>query len=146
MQKVFNLKTPRELKLAARALLAQKPKVIALSGPLGAGKTVLTQAIAEFLGIKQVPTSPTFVIEQIYQVPGLKKYRFLVHVDCYRLKSKNEIPALDLEYWLNQNHTLVIIEWAEKIKVWLKKFQPLWVRIDLRPRGRRIYFNNRAPV
>ena len=67
--------------------------LILLSGPLGAGKTALTQGIGSALGIFGI-TSPTFVISRIH--PGKIP---LVHVDAYRLQG--EAPAifddLDLE-------------------------------------------------
>ncbi len=81
--------------------------LILLSGPLGAGKTALTQGIGRALGIENV-TSPTFVISRIH--PGKIP---LVHVDAYRLQG--EAPAifddLDLESYLATSIT--VVEWGE---------------------------------
>ena len=56
--------------------------LVLLSGPLGAGKTALTQGIGQALGIEDI-TSPTFVISRIHD----GKTR-LVHVDAYRLQGE----------------------------------------------------------
>ena len=63
----------------------QAGDLILLSGPLGAGKTALTQGIGAALGIDGV-TSPTFVISRIH-VAGAKGIP-LVHVDAYRLQGE----------------------------------------------------------
>ncbi len=65
--------------------------VIALIGPLGAGKTHLARAIAEGLGISNPPavTSPTFTL--IHEYPARLA---IFHFDAYRLNSVDEF--LDL--------------------------------------------------
>jgi tRNA threonylcarbamoyladenosine biosynthesis protein TsaE len=81
--------------------------LILLSGPLGAGKTALTQGIGQSLGIKSV-TSPTFVISRIH--PGKVP---LVHVDAYRLQGGSAaiFDDLDLESYLPTSIT--VVEWGE---------------------------------
>jgi len=81
--------------------------LILLSGPLGAGKTALTQGIGQALGIKSV-TSPTFVISRIH--PGKVP---LVHVDAYRLQGDSAaiFDDLDLESYLPTSVT--VVEWGE---------------------------------
>jgi tRNA threonylcarbamoyladenosine biosynthesis protein TsaE len=81
--------------------------LILLSGPLGAGKTALTQGIGHSLGIKSV-TSPTFVISRIH--PGKVP---LVHVDAYRLQGDSAaiFDDLDLESYLPTSVT--VVEWGE---------------------------------
>ncbi len=84
--------------------------VLALTGELGAGKTLLTRGIASGLGItaEQV-TSPTFTLIQTYQgrLP-------VIHVDLYRLENPSAILQLGLEdYFTPQN--IVIIEWADRL-------------------------------
>jgi tRNA threonylcarbamoyladenosine biosynthesis protein TsaE len=83
--------------------------VLALTGDLGTGKTVLTRGIALGLGIPmdQV-SSPTFTLIQEY--PGSIP---LIHVDLYRLERPSEISALGLEEYFTPS-TIVIIEWAER--------------------------------
>lgn len=83
--------------------------VLALTGELGAGKTVLTCGIALGLGIPmdQV-SSPTFTLIQEYSgaIP-------LIHVDLYRLEGASDISTLGLEEYFTPN-TIVLIEWAER--------------------------------
>ena len=83
--------------------------VIALKGDLGAGKTLLTQGIAQGLGIpSEQVSSPTFSLIQVYQshVP-------VIHVDLYRLEDPTAIQQLGLDdYFTPQN--IVIIEWADR--------------------------------
>ena len=81
--------------------------LILLSGPLGAGKTALTQGIGRALDIENV-TSPTFVISRIH--PGKIP---LVHVDAYRLQGEATaiFDDLDLESYLATGIT--VVEWGE---------------------------------
>ena len=81
--------------------------LLLLSGPLGAGKTALTQGIGQALGIKTI-TSPTFVISRIH--PGKVP---LVHVDAYRLQESSTaiFDELDLESYLPTSIT--VVEWGE---------------------------------
>jgi len=81
--------------------------LVLLSGPLGAGKTALTQGIGRALGIKNI-TSPTFVISRIH--PGKIP---LVHVDAYRLQGGSTaiFDDLDLESYLPTSIT--VVEWGE---------------------------------
>jgi tRNA threonylcarbamoyladenosine biosynthesis protein TsaE len=84
--------------------------VLALSGDLGVGKTLLTRGIALGLGIpgEQV-TSPTFTLIQTYESPIP-----VIHVDLYRLENPEAIFQLGLEdYFTPQN--IVIIEWADRL-------------------------------
>jgi tRNA threonylcarbamoyladenosine biosynthesis protein TsaE len=85
--------------------------VVALVGPLGAGKTHLTRAIAFGLGIARPGqvTSPTFVLIQEYEgrLP-------IYHFDAYRLKSEAEFADLGVhEYFQAQG--VCLVEWADKV-------------------------------
>jgi len=87
--------------------------VILLSGPLGAGKTALTQGIAEYLGIPGV-TSPTFVISRIHEA-GSKKIP-LVHIDAYRLQGSDGSAFFeDLDLTDYMERSITIVEWGEGI-------------------------------
>jgi tRNA threonylcarbamoyladenosine biosynthesis protein TsaE len=81
---------------------------ILLTGPLGAGKTLLAQGIGAALGIDEI-TSPTFVIARKHdgQIP-------IVHVDLYRLlASSNPLAAIeDLDLEMEADKSVTIIEWA----------------------------------
>ena len=82
--------------------------LILINGPLGAGKTLLTQGIGSALGINGI-TSPTFVISRVHQgtLP-------LIHVDAYRLLIDGQanlyLDDLDLDSALPQSVT--VIEWG----------------------------------
>lgn len=82
--------------------------VLVLTGDLGAGKTTLTQAIAEGLGVRGPITSPTFVIARVH--PSLVGGPELVHVDAYRLGSALELDDLDLDADLDASVT--VVEWG----------------------------------
>ena len=83
--------------------------LVVLTGGLGAGKTTLTQGLAEGLGVRGPITSPTFVIARVH--PSLVGGPALVHVDAYRLGSLDEVDDLDLDASLADSVT--VVEWGE---------------------------------
>jgi len=85
--------------------------IITLGGGLGAGKTTLTQAIGEGLGVPQeyYITSPTFGL--LHEYPGRLP---LYHMDLYRLAGEEEIEALGFEDYL-YGKGLCVIEWPERL-------------------------------
>jgi tRNA threonylcarbamoyladenosine biosynthesis protein TsaE len=90
--------------------------LVILSGPLGAGKTTLTQGIGDGLGVRGPVTSPTFVIARVHPPlrvePGLGGTPpSLVHADAYRIGSALELDDLDLEADLETSVT--VVEWGE---------------------------------
>lgn len=90
--------------------------LISLSGELGAGKTTFTQAISRSLGIQEPVTSPTFVLEKIYELPEGNIFSKLVHIDAYRLESGKELEALGFNELYKDSKNLILIEWFEKVK------------------------------
>ena len=90
--------------------------VVVLSGPLGAGKTVLAKGIAHGMGVAGAVTSPTFVLARVHpaQRPGAPA---MVHVDVYRLLDHPgadllaELDSLDLDTDLDD--AVVVVEWGE---------------------------------
>ena len=89
--------------------------VVGLYGNLGAGKTAFTKCLAKELGINIPVTSPTFVIQKIYETnhPFLKR---LIHIDAYRLKNGRELQELNFEEIVNNKNNIVVIEWPENVK------------------------------
>jgi len=86
--------------------------LVAISGPLGVGKTQLVKGIA--LGLR-VPAdepvvSPSFVLVREYR--GCLK---LYHVDAYRLRSTAELLALGWDEMREQPDSIVVIEWADRV-------------------------------
>lgn len=85
--------------------------VIGLNGPLGSGKTRLTQAIGSSLGIPDGQVvSPTFTI----CVPHEGRLSFL-HLDAYRIAQPEEVDELGLDE-LAEDGVILIVEWADRIK------------------------------
>jgi tRNA threonylcarbamoyladenosine biosynthesis protein TsaE len=105
--------------------LAQKLKggeVIALSGNLGTGKTILAKGLARGLGVKKIVTSPTFVLMKVYRIErGRPELENFVHVDAYRLKSEKDLKEIGVLDWLGHKNSVVAIEWAEKVRKILPK-------------------------
>ncbi|WP_246311318.1 tRNA (adenosine(37)-N6)-threonylcarbamoyltransferase complex ATPase subunit type 1 TsaE [Changpingibacter yushuensis] len=88
--------------------------LVMLDGPLGAGKTTLTQGIARGMNVTGRVASPTFVIGQVHHAQ--EDGPDLVHVDAYRLTSLDELDALDLDASLADSAT--VVEWGEgKVEV-----------------------------
>ncbi|MBV9061296.1 MAG: tRNA (adenosine(37)-N6)-threonylcarbamoyltransferase complex ATPase subunit type 1 TsaE [Pseudonocardiales bacterium] len=113
MNLVLELPTPTDTERLGRAVGARlrAGDVVVLSGPLGAGKTVLVRGIGAGLGVRGPITSPTFVIAREH--PPLPEGRGvpLVHVDAYRLGGHPELDDLDLDTDLLA--AAVVVEWGE---------------------------------
>ncbi|MCS7022239.1 MAG: tRNA (adenosine(37)-N6)-threonylcarbamoyltransferase complex ATPase subunit type 1 TsaE [Gemmataceae bacterium] len=108
--------------------------VIALVGPLGAGKTTLVRAIAEGLEIinPSLVTSPTFVLLQHYPA------RLTIHhCDAYRLRSPAELWDAGIDEYL-YGEGVCLIEWADKVACLLPS-EHLWIELTpLTPQQRRV--------
>ncbi|MEN3222879.1 tRNA (adenosine(37)-N6)-threonylcarbamoyltransferase complex ATPase subunit type 1 TsaE [Mycolicibacterium porcinum] len=90
--------------------------VVVLSGPLGAGKTVMAKGIAQAMDVDGPVVSPTFVLARVH--PARQAGRpAMVHVDMYRLLDHpgvdllGELDALDLDTDLDD--AVVVVEWGE---------------------------------
>ena len=109
----FTLDSPTQTLALGRAMGERlfPGSVLALSGELGAGKTLLTRGIAEGLGIGNPASvnSPTFVLIQEYpaRLP-------IYHFDVYRLQSVDEFLDLGSDEYLNGDG-VTIIEWANRV-------------------------------
>jgi len=103
--------SPDETLLLGRrfAALLTAGDIVALSGRLGAGKTLFVSGVANGLGISVRITSPTFLIEKIYRDGFLP----LIHADVYRLGSVGEFE--DLELADEGADGAVLIEWGDAI-------------------------------
>ncbi len=103
------------------APLLRAGDLVILSGPLGAGKTTLTQGIGDGLGVRGPVTSPTFVIARVHPPlrppgehgPGGGGGRgiALVHADAYRLGGAPELDDLDLD--ADMATSVTVVEWGE---------------------------------
>lgn len=112
MEKILKINNKRETEDFGRELASRaKPgTVIALMGDLGTGKTTLTQAIAENLGVQEPVTSPTFTILQEYKSGRLPLY----HFDVYRIAGSEDMWELGYgEYFYGDG--ICVVEWADRI-------------------------------
>jgi tRNA threonylcarbamoyladenosine biosynthesis protein TsaE len=102
------LETPGDVRAwgAALAKDLRAGDLVVLTGPLGAGKTVLVQGIAAGLGVRTPITSPTFVIARVHRDGRVP----LVHVDAYRLGSLAEVDDLDLD--VDVADSVTVVEWG----------------------------------
>ncbi len=91
-------------------------RIIAMRGDLGSGKTTFIQAAAKELGITERVVSPTFVIEKVYHLPVTADFKYLIHLDCYRLESASELEHLGWTELITKERNLIMVEWPEKIK------------------------------
>lgn len=90
--------------------LLKSGDIICLQGDLGAGKTTLTQGLAQGWGSLDAVSSPTFIlVNQYRRADGAR----LFHLDAYRLDSVPEAEELDLDSMLAEG--ALIIEWPERL-------------------------------
>ena len=89
------------------------PKLVVLTGDLGAGKTTLIKGIADaFEAAEQEDvTSPTFTLIHEYSGPKVNVY----HIDLYRIETEKELATLALDDLLDDK-SVVLIEWGEKFE------------------------------
>ena len=102
--------------------------IIALNGPLGAGKTHFVKGLANGLGVidTRLVNSPTFVLINEYD-----GRLHIYHVDVYRLGGEEELDALGFEEMCTAGG-VVVIEWADKVRaVWPVDV----IRVDIQPTG-----------
>jgi tRNA threonylcarbamoyl adenosine modification protein YjeE len=79
--------------------------LISLNGVLGAGKTTLTKAIGEGVGVQGSISSPTFLIARTHSTKSDTPF---VHIDAYRLSAPRELDDLDIDY----SNSISVIEWG----------------------------------
>ena len=128
MRRVFRLKTPQDTEALGRRLAARlsRGQLVALFGPLGAGKTTLVRGLARGLGYSGRVRSPSFTLVNRY--PGRIP---IWHYDLYRLEGV-DLGQLDLDLALAQG--VAVVEWAERA-AWLPA--PRWeVWLDYWGEGR----------
>ncbi len=95
---------------AALAKVVRPGDVIALSGPLGAGKTSIARGLLAALGLTEEAPSPTFAIVQPYAPPEVRLP--VLHVDLYRIEDRREIDELGLDE--ARPDSLLLVEWPER--------------------------------
>ena len=88
------------------------PKVICLTGDLGAGKTAFTRGFARYFGIEKGVSSPTFIIMHRYEGSEV-----INHYDLYRLSDFDEL--LDIGFEEQIENGISIIEWPDSFMEYL---------------------------
>ena len=115
----------RQLYCQLKNMVGKKALIIALEGPLGSGKTTFAKAFARTMGITETVLSPTFTLHS--------EYDQLDHIDLWRVEDPKELLALGLEKMI-QAKKIIIVEWAEKVKQLLLRYQDkariIWVRLE----------------
>ncbi len=109
-------------------MLLQPGDVVALSGELGSGKTVLVRGIAAGYGCAKGDVhSPSFTLVNEYEgrragQPGATGggERRMAHVDLYRIRSEDELPGIGWDAYVHSRH-VVAVEWAERALRWLPR-------------------------
>lgn len=91
--------------------LAQAGDVLALAGPLGAGKTSLARGVLAGLGLAGEAPSPSFAIVQPYDPPEVRLP--VLHIDLYRVENPGELDELGLED--ARGDSLLLVEWPERM-------------------------------
>ena len=118
--KVHNTSSAEETVALGRELVAQlrPPKLILLSGNLGAGKTTLVKGIVEGFkaAVQEEVTSPTFTLIHEYRSPEVDIY----HIDLYRIDTQRELETLGIDDLFGPR-SLIIVEWGEKFERFRKE-------------------------
>ena len=94
---------------------SHKATVVGLSGDLGSGKTTFVQHVAQHLGVSDEVTSPTFIIQKIYETAKSEKFSKLVHIDAYRLDASEQLQKIGFQEMLKEEDMLILVEWPEKV-------------------------------
>lgn len=131
--------TKQKAEELAKKVISQKQQagavVICLMGELGSGKTTFVKGFAKGLGVKKIIQSPTFVLVRRYKLPvnsyspraksrgklQVTSYKLLYHIDAYRLERPKEFLSLGWDEWVRGPHTIILVEWADRIKKILPK-------------------------
>ena len=89
---------------------ATPPVTIGLSGPLGAGKSVLARAIGAGAGVTDAMPSPSYTLVHRYEGTG---GRCVAHLDLYRIGSPDELAELGWSE-LGADDEIALVEWPER--------------------------------
>lgn len=102
-------------------------EVIALSGDLGAGKTVFVKGLARGLGIEETVSSPTFTLMEAHAGGRL----LLCHYDAYRLGSFDEAEAAGLTEYFGRPDCVCAVEWGENLGAEFLRMVTTEIRIGI---------------
>lgn len=116
-----------------RHLYLINPKIVAVYGEMGAGKTTLIKEFCKLLDCSSLVTSPTFTIINEYET-GL--YGNIYHIDLYRIKDGKELSGLSLYDYFDSG-CYCFIEWPEICELYLPP-ETLRIKIEIQGNTRNI--------
>lgn len=99
--------------------ILEQGDILLFTGEIGTGKTTFIQALAKGLGIKELVTSPTFVIHMLRDSGRIP----LSHVDLYRLDNDDEVENIGFEEYYDTSIT--VVEWADRYS----GFEPPYIEL-----------------
>lgn len=111
--------SPQEMYVLASRFAKQVAPgaIIGLCGPLGAGKTEFVRGFARAMGIATDISSPTFVLENVYDIPSTAfadpEPRQLHHWDLYRLRT-TEFEC-EIGDYRGDASKITFVEWPERV-------------------------------
>ena len=107
-------------------------EIIALKGPLGAGKTTFVKGVAEAIGITEIVVSPSFVLLRVYETGTYPLY----HFDWYRIDNREDV--ISIGYWdYLELKGIKVIEWPDKFSD-LVPDNATWIEIQTVLGGRKL--------
>ncbi|MGD9129626.1 MAG: L-threonylcarbamoyladenylate synthase [Candidatus Woesebacteria bacterium] len=106
--------------------------ILGLDGQLGAGKTIFTKGVAEFLKIKETISSPTYTYLNEYDFKRYQTKGKLYHFDMWKVDSEKELTLFEIDKLVRPNNVLVI-EWWDQIAGFLanKRYAIIKINIDV---------------
>jgi tRNA threonylcarbamoyladenosine biosynthesis protein TsaE len=132
--KTYTTHSPEQTIALGRELASHlaPPRLVLLTGDLGAGKTTLVKGIADgFRAAKtEDVTSPTFTLVHEYRGPEVMVY----HIDLYRIETPRELATLALDD-LRSDNAVLLVEWGEKFQEIANDSD---VKIEIRGSGERV--------
>lgn len=137
----MKLATPEDTLTWGRALGAglAAGDVVALCGPLGAGKTQAAKGIVAGLGSQAAVTSPTFTLVHEYRDGRLPVF----HFDFYRHERPGAVLAAGWDDILDEPG-VVVVEWADRFPELLPA-HARWFVFEPLPDGSRRVMEKTAP-
>lgn len=131
----FKISTPHAMEKLGKKVASCTPKgtCIALTGPLGCGKSVFARGFIRSFGIKEHILSPTFTLLQQYGIGDFD----IFHFDLYRLSSAEEFDLIGGSECLASD-SICLIEWPEIIREALSLKTTAFVDISITPQQVRV--------
>jgi tRNA threonylcarbamoyladenosine biosynthesis protein TsaE len=136
--RIIELCSPEKTILFGRhaAQCLSQGSILALSGPLGAGKTSFVQGLAEGLDIAIPIQSPTFTYLHLYEEGAQPLY----HFDLYRMKDSSDFFAMGFEEYFDRSG-IIAIEWPERLTSSLPS-RALFLHFSYSGSGRKVHLSS----